>query len=162
MTYVNNPRNNFHTYLDVRESHDGAGKWELLEPLVYKGNRDRFMVPVGFKTDFASVPKALRSFVSRTGKHTKAAVLHDWLYWRRPRVETDEQVSLGASVAFADGPPPSSLPDHQPITRKDADRLFRRAMKECGVGWFTRNAAYAAVRAGGWKVWNDRKEVHAQ
>src|SRR5688500_15722299 len=55
--------------------------WELLMPLTYQGNRDTFVVPVGQRTDFASVPRIFVWFLPRYGKYTKAAILHDYL-WR--------------------------------------------------------------------------------
>jgi len=126
---------NFRTYLDVREAPDGEGKWTLLSPLLYVGNTDSFTVPAGFRTDFASVPAIFRSLVSKIGAHTKAAVLHDWLYHERPFV----QAAFGVVL---------------PISRKDADGIFLRAMRESGVGWWRRTMAYQAVRNGGLAAWN--------
>ena len=37
-------------------------------------------VPVGFTTDFASIPKCFQWFLPQVGKYGKAAVLHDYLY----------------------------------------------------------------------------------
>lgn len=39
----------------------------------------RHCIPVGYVTDFASVPPTLRSFLSQTGKHSPAALVHDLL-----------------------------------------------------------------------------------
>lgn len=116
----------FRTYLDVREHPTGAGDWLLLAPLVYDTGILRIEVPEGFRTDFASVPQGLRSFVSTIGGHTKPAVIHDWLYRTQPAG----------------------------VTRRDADYLFRRGMREMGVGLIRRNMAYMAVRAGGWISWS--------
>lgn len=97
---------------------NGPGKWILLEPLTYEGRWDLFTVPAGFHTDFASVPRSLRSIVSETGVHTRAAVLHDWL------------------VNNAD------------VTSSDADGIFRRVLREAGVGFSLRWLMWAAVRFG--------------
>lgn len=96
----------------------GPGNWVLLEPLTYEGARDLFTVPVGFHTDFASVPRWARSIVSETGVHTRAAVLHDY---------------LGRQAD---------------ISQSDADGIFRRVLREAGVGFFLRWLMWAAVRFG--------------
>lgn len=99
----------------------------LVEPLVYKGAERTFTITSGFLTDFASVPRILRSLVPT---HTRAAVLHDWLY------------------ATAK------------TTRKDADGLFLRAMREAGINKVKRFAMYAAVRVFGFAAWNRHRRGH--
>nr|WP_070960936.1 DUF1353 domain-containing protein [Hyphomonas sp. Mor2] len=81
-------------------------------------------VPEGYVTDFASIPGALRVFVSPFGRHAKAAVLHDWLY------------AVG-----------------EPKKKRFADILFRRAMKELGVPFFSRSFMFLAVRLFGGKAY---------
>jgi hypothetical protein len=113
----------FLTKLQV-EDIDG-NKWKLTAPLVYVQDGRRYTVPAGFITDFASVP----GFVfwrSKSGKHNEASVLHDAMYSGEVEV----------------------VP-HRIITRKDADLLFRDAMQASGVGKWSRNVMYAAVRLGG-------------
>jgi hypothetical protein len=39
-------------------------------------------------------------------------------------------------------------------TRAEADAAFLAIMKKIGIGLVKRNAIYAAVRSGGWTVWN--------
>lgn len=97
--------------------------WKLTRPLEYQGNTDTFHVPAGFETDFASVPRAFWNAFPPYGKYTKAAVLHDYFYAT------------------------------QPISRKDADGIFRRTMKELGVGWLRRRTMYRMVRMFGWAAW---------
>lgn len=115
----------FMTEVAVRGN--GPGHWILLEPLVYEGKWDLFTVPAGFHTDFASVPRVLRSIVSETGVHTRAAVLHDYLL-------------------------------HTDITAADADGIFRRVLREAGVGFILRNLMWAAVRFGSGMEDASRKE----
>ncbi len=76
-----------------------------------------FTIPKGFRTDFASIPKAFRMIVSPIGLHGKAAVLHDYLC------------------------------EYGYMTRKEADEIFLEAMKILGVGWVRRTIMYKAVRA---------------
>ena len=62
--------------------------FDLLETFEYYTNKIKHLdgtnviitVPVGFNTDFASVPKVFRSFIAVLDKHAKAAVVHDYLY----------------------------------------------------------------------------------
>jgi len=98
----------------------GDVDWRLVEPLAYQGQREEFVVPAGSETDFASVPSAFQWLIPRTGRYTKAAVLHDYL-WRH----------LGQVG----------------VPRSDADGIFRRAMAELGVPFLRRWLMWAAVRA---------------
>lgn len=92
------------------------GMWQLVEPLVYQGNSQQFVVPKGFETDFASVPKLFTWLVPPYGLYTKAAVLHDFLLHDKP------------------------------VSDSDADGIFRRAMRELGVSFLRRWIMWAAVR----------------
>ncbi len=80
-------------------------------------------VPEGYVTDFASIPGFAQWMISPFGKHSEAAVVHDWLY------------TLGTAGKEKE--------------RKLADRTFRRALHLVGVGFFRRWIMYAAVRMGG-------------
>ncbi|MGK8490682.1 DUF1353 domain-containing protein [Nocardia asiatica] len=91
--------------------------WRVTEPLVYRGATEEFVVPAGFRTDFASVPRALVWLIPRYGVYTRAAILHDYLL-----------SSKAVSVA-------------------DADGIFRRSLHELGVSLPRRWMMWAAVRA---------------
>ena len=104
----------------VREVDRGDGsRWRLVEPLAYQGRDELFVVPTGFETDFASVPRAFTWLIPRYGRYTKAAILHDFLCRR---------ASEGA-IAWA-----------------DADGIFRRTMRELGVPLLRRWLMWGAVR----------------
>lgn len=106
----------------VRQSTDEA--WELLEELAYQGRKETFRVPAGFVTDLASVPHFFTWLVPRYGRYTRAAVLHDYL-------------CLEAHAGR--------------FNRHDADGIFRRTMRELGVGFLRRWIMWTAVRVGsGW------------
>lgn len=96
--------------------------WVVVEALVYYGGRDVFVVPPGFRTDFASVPRAVVWLIPTYGRYTPAALLHDYLC-----------VSARSSSPEA--------------TRRDADGLFRRCLREAGVSWPKRWIMWAGVRA---------------
>lgn len=61
---------------------DTPDVWAVVAPLVWQADGVRVVVPVGFLTDLASVPAALRVFpiLDVDGRSRSPAVLHDWLY----------------------------------------------------------------------------------
>jgi hypothetical protein len=106
--------------------------WEVVEPLVYRGRSDTFVVPAGFRTDFATVPRPVVWLIPRFGRYTLAAVLHDWLV-------TD---GLAAGV----------------VSARDADGLFRRVLRELDVPPVRRWLMWTGVRwgsaaSGRWTGW---------
>ncbi|MFD6158194.1 DUF1353 domain-containing protein [Nocardia sp. NPDC060256] len=90
--------------------------WRVVDPLVYQGASEEFVIPAGFRTDFASVPRALVWLVPRYGAYTRAAILHDYL-----------RSTHAVSIA-------------------DADGIFRRCLRELGVAVPRRWMMWAAVR----------------
>lgn len=113
-----------------------TGEWELIAPLIYKGNRDKFTVPKGFRTDFASIPRIFAWLIPKNGSHDAAAIVHDYLYRCQPLTAHSKRIS-----------------------RKDADRLFRRIMRELGTNCVRYNLMYAAVRIGGRFTWNKSRKL---
>ena len=92
----------------------------LEQPLSYQFNNTVYTVPAGFDTDFASIPKALRSFIDDdAGDIRDAAVIHDWLY------STHE------------------------VPRAVADRVLYTAIRELGGSWLVATTVFSAVRAFG-------------
>jgi hypothetical protein len=98
----------------------GDEDWELKTSLRYEGSRESFEVPVGQRTDFASVPRPFVWFLPRYGSYTKAAILHDYL-WRERAVKGE-------------------------MSWVDADGIFRRAMRELHVPFLRRWIMWTAVR----------------
>jgi hypothetical protein len=94
--------------------------WEVRTDLKYEGQVDRYTVPVGLNTDFASVPRPFVWFLPRYGSYTMAAILHDYLW--RVRAATGEMDWV------------------------DADGIFRRAMRELHVPFLRRWIMWTAVR----------------
>jgi hypothetical protein len=99
-----------------------ADRWSLVDDLVYRGSWERFVVPAGFRTDFATVPRVVTWLVPRFGTYTLAAILHDWL------------VSEGIRTGVVSSP--------------EADGIFRRVMRESGVPVLRRWLMWAGVRWG--------------
>jgi uncharacterized protein DUF1353 len=97
----------------------------LMAPLVYYSKRlgRTIIVPAGFVSDLASVPRVLWNLLPPLANYTRAAVVHDFLY-----------VTNG-------------------LTRGEADAVLLEAMEATGVSGTSRRAIYAGVRLGGWKPW---------
>lgn len=116
---------------DIRPVKENGDLYELQEDYTYHG----ITVPKGFRYDGASVPRlALTPFgFQRDGIHRAAALVHDWMYAKRGRIE-----------------------EHNRYSREDADRIFREMLIGSGVKNWHVAIAYAFVRAFGWIVWYKR------
>lgn len=110
-----------------------ATRWRLAETLVYEGEVDRFVVPAGYVTDFATVPRIAVWLIPRFGNYTRAAILHDWLL-------TD---ALPAGM----------------VTARDADGIFRRVLRELGVPVSRRSLMWVGVRLGSLFSRNPKRRV---
>jgi hypothetical protein len=102
--------------------------WVTLEPIQYEvgSTSDQIVIPAGFVTDFASIPQPLWSLgLSPHGQYSRAALIHDFLYWT------------------------------QPCIREQADRLLVIAMKESMVSPFDEFLIYQGVNLGGSAPWSE-------
>lgn len=107
--------------------------WRLIESFEYEGKIDRFTVPAGFTTDFASVPRVFVWLLPRYGRWTQAAILHDYLW---------------------------SLARKGEISKFDADGIFNRALRELDVAFLRRWIMWTAVRwAAGRSTWFEKGPV---
>lgn len=84
------------------------------------------VVPKGFLTDGASVPRVFWSIFPPWGVYGQAAIIHDYL------LETKRLTRDGNS------PPPELLP-------QEIDKIFYGAMKVAGTPVWKRSLIYAAV-----------------
>ena len=111
-----------------REFSDGAS-WTMVEPLIWRigASGVAVVVPKGFVHDKASIPRVLHPFLPKNGRYSRAAVIHDFLYWT------------------------------QRCSRLEADNLFMIAMKESGVSTFDAWTIYRAVRWAGGSAWNENR-----
>jgi hypothetical protein len=89
--------------------------------------RDFLLVPRGFVTDFASVPRLFWSIFPPIGKYGYPALFHDFVYWE------------------------------QEISRVESDLVFRETMKELGVSKVVTSIMYAAVRLFGSFAWRKNR-----
>jgi hypothetical protein len=87
------------------------------------------VVPAGFVTDFASIPRIAWSIFPTDGDYTYPAVVHDYLYWS------------------------------QQTSRVDADEVFRLMMKEFQISDASIAIIHTAVRAGGESAWTENARL---
>lgn len=108
----------------------GRQLFQLDAPLRYWSDRlqARVEVPAGFITDMASVPKLPLAWLLAGGTANEAAVIHDWLY-------TTHGV------------------DGRPVTRSQADAVFREAIPASHDTSAPAGLMWLAVRLGGWGAW---------
>lgn len=112
----------FRTPLSVR--HEVGEDWRLLEPLVFQGSREFFVIRKGFRTDFASIPRPVRWLFDTAGENSEPGVLHDAV-WRESKRRDGAR---------------------RRIDPWDADGLFRRALRESGATALARGLMWIAVR----------------
>ena len=61
--------------------------WEIQQKIVVELSNEVVMqVPIGYVTDFTSVPRFLWSFIAPIGQYNLAAIIHDYLYTEHPYV----------------------------------------------------------------------------
>ena len=114
-----------------------ARTWTLVEDFRATIDRREWFIPAGFCFDLASIPRALWSLLASHELGELAPLCHDYLYRN------------GGMAPTA---------DHRGLlyyTRAEADDLFLRQMKEDGVSFHRRRAAYLAVRLFGRRSWKD-------
>lgn len=99
-------------------ANDGQGEWVLHRPLEFvRKNGVRYVVPAGFSTDFASVPRVVFAYLLTGNTAHRPAVLHDWL------------IRLGI------------------CTREEADDIFLEAMESINMPSWRVAMMYQAVCA---------------
>lgn len=109
-------------------------KWEA------KGYKRKIIVKEGYITDLASIPRIAWSFTGLTpsGLISAAALPHDLLCEHKGNLPEGScfifQFDMWLDIS------------HRHWTRKQADKLFGRIMKDSGVRRIKRRAAYLAVR----------------
>ncbi len=101
----------------------------LTKPISWAPNKgqesyEKVLVPTGFVTDFASIPKNFWTLLRPDGEYTYAAIIHDYLYWAQPR------------------------------SREEADQIFKMAMQDFGISTVEVELIYGAVRFVGRFAWN--------
>lgn len=99
----------------------GTTAWRVEQPLIFwSAIMGQITVPVGFVTDFASVPRLPFAFLLFGDRVHAPAVIHDWLC--------------------------VTLYPTRKITWRQAAEIFCEAMKADGVPWYQRHPMTLAVR----------------
>jgi hypothetical protein len=117
---------------------------ELLEPLEYRvGHADAdeaIVVPAGFLTDFASIPRGLWNLFPPMGPWSRAAIVHDFLYATKGTGAWQGRRWINRIGRYR---------------RPEADAIFHEAMGvvDPAVNRWARGLMYAAVRIGGAGGW---------
>jgi hypothetical protein len=104
------------------------GKWRLVQPLIYDSDvaGHVIVVPAGFVTDLASVPRVPIAYMLAGGTSNEASVVHDFLYTQHS------------------------------VDRATADAVLREASAVTGVPAWRRAIMWAAVRAFGGSHWDSK------
>ena len=130
-----------------------GGKYLLKENYAYEWSLSshvtrRLTIKAGFISDIASVPPVFWALgFPADGLHRAAAVMHDALYQARGHLPS-EWVVYRESIAGRD-----LVATPARFSRRDADRLFGRMMREAGVPQWRRRTMYRAVRLCSWLFW---------
>lgn len=108
------------------DTNSDRGTWRVMNELIYESDvaAQVFVVPVGFTTDFASVPRIPIAFDIVGDIAHAAAVLHDWLY------------------------------STHPVPRDVADAVLKEAAIVSGISPFKAWLMWAGVRMGGASHWS--------
>lgn len=111
----------------------GNNLWKVHEEFEYHIGKlpsvNVIKVPVGFKTNFASVPRIFWMLISPIDTHGKAAVVHDYLYYT------------------------------QKYNRKRSDCIFKEGMEVLKVPKWKIFTMFWVVRLCGWYRWNQIKKL---
>jgi hypothetical protein len=108
----------------------GKNAYVLRDPLVmsFKDGAPAIVVPAGFVTELASVPKRLHWWSAKTEASMAPAVIHDYLYWT------------------------------QPCARDEADAVMYVAMRAQGRDNAKATAIYQAVSRSGETTFKDNRD----
>lgn len=111
----------------------GLNLWIVREPFEYHvgsyPSLEVIKVPVGFITDFATIPRIFWPIISPIDIHGKAAVIHDYCY----------EIAL--------------------YPRKRCDEIFLESLEVLDVNKAKRNIMYYAVREFGYSYWFKCREI---
>ena len=105
----------------------------LLEPLAYT-TRDSawtIVIPAGFVTDYASIPRPLWVAIPPRGRYNRPAIVHDFLYQTAP---IDPRTTHRCTWTTADA-----------VLREACENVCTRATQRWVI--------WLGLRAGGWVTW---------
>lgn len=124
----------------------GNGNWKMAEALTVPGRETDFIIPKGFETDLASIPRPLQVFFKPYGTYAEAAILHD-LLWQLSIDHRDGvlQYNDEGDILFRG----FVIPIEYLLDPVDVDGMFRRAMRivEPETSFAVRWQFWGAVRS---------------
>lgn len=125
--------------------------WEYISPLIFHSEKyGDLLVPVGFRTNYASVPRLPLVFLLAGDKAHKPASLHDLCYTIHALLRVSFDVAAGTYQFL----------QRLPIDREQADDLFLECLdKEPLVGEGLAKAMHTGVRWFGRSSWEDDTNI---
>jgi len=117
-------------------------RWRLDQDLVVSSRGWTLVVPAGFLTDLASIPRFVWWLIAPFELSIAAPIVHDYLYTfgGKIRATTDGNITApGGYMTF---------------TRSQADAFLYDLAAADGVWWWRRWLAYKAVRWFGARYWS--------
>lgn len=119
--------------LVTRRYRKGRGKKFFIEKqftfvFSYSGKTYMVDVPVGFGTDFESIPSAVPRWIADPWDYPEEGAAHDYLYFT--------------------GRFPKYI----------SDLVYRAALEYSGASYYQRQKRYLAVKMFGWKAWNKHRK----
>jgi len=115
----------------------GPYRFKLVEPFEYHiGEYPSIIhshiikVPIGYITDFASIPRIFWPIVSPIDEYAKASIIHDWMYVRGY------------------------------FSRKVTDKIFLEAMEVLNVPEWKKKLVYNSVKYFSGHAWNKNRKKY--
>ena len=107
-------------------------------------NKQKYVIPAGFKFDGASIPKFLHMFLSPVGVLLMGGLVHDYAYKYETLLCKNKKDTMGV------------------ISQKEADQIFRDIGIEINGFYLMNYLAYWSLRLGGFMAWNKHRKVNAK
>lgn len=110
----------------------GSNKWSNIQPFEYHvgtyPSDEIITIPIGFVTDFASIPRLFWPIISPIDIHAKASIVHDYCYYKGK------------------------------YSKRESDLIFKEGLEVLEVSLLKRMVMYYSVVLFGWFAWwNHRK-----
>lgn len=115
----------------IKKGHWNGSDWITLTHIqVRMADRSILTIPAGFKTNFGSIPRPVRSFLNRMGKSLRAFVVHDWIY------------SSNCGLK---------------LNQRECDEILYILGREDGESWIDAQAINKGLLLGGWACFDKSK-----
>ena len=122
----------------------GVRHWEIAKDFEYEINKQKFVIPAGFKFDGASIPKFLHMFLSPVGVLLIGGLVHDYAY------------------KYAALKPSKNNDPILILDQKKSDQIFRDINIEINGFYVLNFLAYWGLKLGGFIAWNGHRKRNAK